>query len=89
MIDEGKREALRIEFGTSIPSARLIRVMGQLVEVYGRPDAIRLDNGPDLTAHDFVEWAEDHRIQLRFIQPGKPFKPRTFNREVSTFNLST
>ena len=30
IIDEGHREALAIEIGTSIPSARVIRVMGDL-----------------------------------------------------------
>ena len=44
VIDEGNREALRIECGTSIPSGRLVRVMGQLIELYGKPEAIRLDN---------------------------------------------
>lgn len=44
VIDEGNREALRIECGTSIPSGRLVRVMEQLIEVYGKPQAIRLDN---------------------------------------------
>ena len=38
VIDEGNREALRIECGTSIPSARVVRVLNQLLEVYGRPD---------------------------------------------------
>jgi len=44
VIDEGNREALRIECGTSIPSGRLVRVMDQLVELYGKPEAIRMDN---------------------------------------------
>lgn len=35
--DEGNREALRIECGTSIPSARLLRTLNQLIEVYGIP----------------------------------------------------
>ena len=50
VIDEGNREALRIECGTSIPSARLVRVMNQLIEVYGQPEAIRMDNGPEMTS---------------------------------------
>ncbi len=29
--------------------------MEQLVEVYGKPDAIRLDNGPQFTADKFTE----------------------------------
>lgn len=44
VIDEGNREALRIECGTSIPATRVVRVLNQLVEVYGKPEAIRLDN---------------------------------------------
>ena len=44
VIDEGNREALRIECGTSIPSGRLVRVLEQLLEVYGKPQAIRMDN---------------------------------------------
>ena len=37
VIDEGNREALRIECGTSTPSGRLVRVIDQLFEVYGKP----------------------------------------------------
>jgi putative transposase len=44
IIDESNREALAVEPGFSIPSARLIRVMNRLVDFYGLPDAIRCDN---------------------------------------------
>lgn len=40
VIDEGNRQVLRIECGTSIPSGRLVRAMEQLIEVYGIPQAI-------------------------------------------------
>jgi putative transposase len=46
MIDEGNREALAIEVGTSIPSSRVIRVLEELIAVHGRPAAFRVDNGP-------------------------------------------
>ncbi len=36
VIDEGNREALRIEVGTSIPAALVVRVLDQLLEVYRR-----------------------------------------------------
>jgi putative transposase len=84
VIDEGNREALRIECGTSIPSARVVRMMNQLIEVYGKPEAVRLDNGPELTADLFVEWAQKHGITLLFIQPGKPNQ----NAFVERFNRS-
>jgi putative transposase len=58
--------------------------MNELIEVYGKPEAIRLDNGPELTAHKFVEWAERHKIELRYIQPGKPNQ----NAFIERFNKS-
>ena len=48
VIDEGNREGLAIEVGVSIPASRVVRVLDQLIALYGRPDAIRLDNGPEL-----------------------------------------
>ena len=84
VIDEGNREALRIECGTSIPSARLVRAMNQLIEVYGVPQAIRMDNGPEMTSETFIEWAKEKGIELLFIQPGKPNQ----NAFVERFNRS-
>ena len=84
VIDEGNREALRIECGTSIPSGRLVRVMEQLIEVYGKPRAIRLDNGPEMTSQGFTDWAQRHGVRLLFIQPGKPNQ----NAFIERFNKS-
>jgi putative transposase len=72
VIDEGNREVLGIEVATSIPSLRVIRVMDQLIELHGKPRALRLDNGSELTSIAFTEWCERHGIEPRFIQPGKP-----------------
>ena len=72
VLDEANREALGIEVGTSIPAARVVRVLEQLIEVYGRPAAFRLDNGPEFTAQVFVDWCAAQGIALRYIQPGKP-----------------
>jgi hypothetical protein len=72
VLDEGNREALAIEIGTSIPAARVLRVLEQLLLLYGRPQAFRLDNGPELTADVFTTWCEAHGIALLYIQPGKP-----------------
>ena len=94
VIDEGNREALRIEFGTSIPSGRLVRVLEQLLEVYGKPQAIRMDNGPEMTSRAFEEWSQTHQIKLIYIQPGKPNQNafierfnRSFREEVLNANL--
>ena len=58
--------------------------MNQLIEVYGKPEAVRPDNGPELTADAFVGWAKEHGVKLMFIQPGKPNQ----NAFVERFNRS-
>lgn len=82
VIDEFNREALRIEVDTSLPAARVVRALSELVEVRGAPRSIRMDNGPEFIAHALREWAQSHGIELRHIQPGKP----TQNAYVERFN---
>lgn len=72
VIDEANREALAIEIGASIPSARVMRVLDRLIDQYGRPEAIRMDNGPEFTAAAFEEWCEKLGIARLYIEPGKP-----------------
>jgi putative transposase len=49
-----------------------VRVMDQLIEVYGKPQAIRMAHGPAMTSQGFMDWAERHGVKLIFIQPGEP-----------------
>jgi putative transposase len=72
ILDEANREALAIEIGTSIPAARVIRVLEQLITVHGKPAALRLDNGPEFTAECFASWCDAQGITRLYIQPGKP-----------------
>lgn len=72
VLDEGNREALAIEVGTSLPSARVITVLEQLVAMYGQPTMLRCDNGPEFIAEALVEWCEKHGVHLHHIAPGKP-----------------
>ena len=72
VLDESNREGLAIEIDTSLPAGRVIRVLEQLRDLRGLPDALRLDNGSEFRAQAFVGWCEDHGIELRFIQPGQP-----------------
>jgi putative transposase len=49
--DEANRGALGIEIATSIPALRVVRFLEQLIEIHGKPAAIRCDNGPELTSY--------------------------------------
>jgi putative transposase len=71
IIDDYNRESLWIEIDTSLPSLRVIRVLERLIEMRGNPRRIRVDNGPEFISDKLQLWCEE-RIQLQFIQPGKP-----------------
>jgi putative transposase len=72
VLDEGGREALAIEVDTSLPAARVLRVLDQVTAWRGQPKALRLDNGPEFLADCLAQWCAERRIALRYIQPGKP-----------------
>jgi putative transposase len=89
VIDEADRGGLGIEIATSLPAARIVRVLEELVELYGRPGAIRCDNGPEFLSQVFTEWCGAKSIRILYIQPGKPDQNaiierfnRSFRREV-------
>ena len=84
IIDEGNREGLAIDVGRSIPARRVTRVLDELIALHGRPATLRMDNGPELTAQALVDWADERRIDLHYIQPGKPDQ----NAFIERFNRS-
>jgi putative transposase len=46
------------------------------------PDILVVDNGPELRGRALDGWADDHGVQLYFIDPGKP----TQNAYIESFN---
>jgi putative transposase len=87
VIDEGNREGLAIEVGTTLPALRVIAVLEELIALHGAPRSIRCDNGPELTSLALTAWCETRGIALRYIQPGKPSQNafiERFNRTYRT-----
>ena len=72
VIDDCNREGLGIEVDFSLPAERVIRALDQIIEWRGQPEIIRCDNGPEYISELLKNWAEERRIRLEFIQPGKP-----------------
>ena len=50
--------------------------------LYGYPQSIRVDNGPEFTGKHFQQWAAQRRIDLRYTRPGKPMD----NAYIESFN---
>jgi len=86
IIDDFNREILQIAIDTSLNSQRVIRELEQLISWRGKPDRIRVDNGPEFISAKLDEWCNhsDRKINLQFIQKGKPSQ----NGYIERFNRS-
>jgi putative transposase len=81
-VDAFTRECLALGVDTSLSSQRVTRALEQVIEQRGRPQALRCDNGPELTSRHFLSWCEERQLPLIHIQPGKPVQ----NGQVESFH---
>lgn len=82
VVDEYTRESIVIEVGRNLPSEVLVSVFNKLKLTRGLPEMIVCDNGPELISQNLEIWAYQNKVQLKFIEPGKPVQ----NAYVESFN---
>lgn len=92
--DDLNREALAMVPSKSITANRVILELQQLLEWRGKPEKIRVDNGPEFIAEALKTWTRDNNIGLKSIEPGKPAQngyierfDRTFRDEIPSMYL--
>lgn len=61
-----------IEADFSIPGLRVCRVLDRIFADRPLPEALVMDNGPEFSGQALDAWAFKNKVQLHFIQPGKP-----------------
>ena len=83
VVDDFTRECLAAEVDTSLPGARVARVLDEIAfERGGFPETITVDNGPEFAGRVLDAWAYAHHVKLDFIDPGKPVQ----NAYIESFN---
>ena len=82
VIEDYNREYLGYDVARSLPAERVIRTLDDLIDFYGKPRRIRIDNGPEYRSDALTLWAQKQKIKLLFIEPGKP----TQNSYIERFN---
>ena len=81
VIDDYNHESLAVEVDTSLPAPRVIRVLERLMDFRGKPDVIRVDNGPEFISDKLKMWCDERNIRLQYIQPGKPVQNAFIERK--------
>ncbi len=82
VIDDYNRQALSVNVDYSHSGLSVSRVLEQLIEINGKPEQIRCDNGPEFLSIVLTEYCNSKNIKLKYIQPGKP----TQNAYIERFN---
>ncbi len=82
VIDDFTRECLAVQVERGFSSRRVIAALEAIAFERGLPKTLRFDNGAELTSHAMLRWGAERRIDLHFIDPGKP----TQNAHVESFN---
>lgn len=72
IIDPYNRFCKGMFINHSIPAKRLITMLEIAIEEYGKPKAMRTDNGPEFISKRFQLWLHNNNIKWEKIQKGSP-----------------
>ena len=74
VIDEYSRQCLAIVVKRKIKSDEVLECLSNLFLIYGVPQHIRSDNGPEFTAKMVRNWLRNLGVGTLFIEPGSPWE---------------
>ncbi len=72
VIDDVTKECLAAVPDTSLSGKRVVRELEALIARRGRPGVIVSDNGTEFTSSAVLKFTQDHKVDWRYIAPGKP-----------------
>lgn len=75
IVDEFTREALATTAARSFTADDTTILLDKIIANTGRrPEHLRMDNGPELTANAMRDWCRFADVQTAFIEPGAPWQ---------------
>jgi putative transposase len=74
VLDEFTRRCLTIEVEHRISGADVVRILNALMALYGVPQHIRCDNGPEFIGAAVKEWLGRNAVSALYIAPGSPWE---------------
>jgi len=72
IIDDVTKECLVAVADTSLSGKRVVRELEALIARRGKPGVIVSDNGTEFTSTAVLKFTQDHKLDWRYIAPGKP-----------------
>lgn len=85
VVDDCTRESLAVWCDYSIPGEKVTDLLEQVIRDRGKPQQIRVDNGPEFTGKAFTNWCGKQSITIKYIQPGKPMQNAYIERLNRTY----
>ncbi len=82
IVDNFSRVSPLIGVGFCYKGHDVVVSLDRACKRYGKPERIRVDNGPEFISKDLDLWAYLHKVVLDFSRPGKP----TDNAFIESFN---
>lgn len=82
IVDDFSKECLDIPVAHGISGEQVARTLDSIAAFRGYPVAVRTDQGPEFTGKALDQWAYQHGVELKLIQPGKPMQ----NGYIESFN---
>lgn len=81
-VDDFTKEWLTVTVAFEISGVKVTRILDGIALFRDYPASIRTNQGPEFTCRALDQWAFEHGVELRLIQPGKP----TQNEFIESFN---
>jgi putative transposase len=74
IVDEHTRRCITLDVSRNMTSEDVINRLAELFTIYGVPEHIRSDNGPEFIAKAIQQWLASLSVKTLYVEPGSPWQ---------------